>query len=300
MPSPVPSSSSRFLGWIHDWNKIRMHLRQCGTKEASLAVIWTEERAAETERVNKACQACRTAWAEAPVSLGENIKCLLFPLLLSMGSCASPVNRQLSNHKSRTAFPTTWLVSLRSRCASGLLQHAWLREMHNTGVRPAQAGRMTWVRDWKHSVSFFNFFPNLHPKGTEEFYRYYIQHETHFHSVKCIWKSNVVAVQLLPSSTTAVWEGVCWVHHLLMAPWLEVNYLIRLIEVWPPNVVLYINMYVCMYAVEFKGVYVMQRFFSLFIFCFLLWHVSESYNMYVGWRSHLLQLPPWLVQVGEK
>lgn len=155
LPSPVPSSSSRFLGWIHDWNKIRMHLRQCGTKEASLAVIWTEERAAETERVNKACQACRTAWAEAPVSLGENIKRLLFPLLLSMGSCASPVNRQLSNHKSRTAFPTTWLVSLRSRCASGLLQHAWLREMHNTGVRPAQAGRLTWVRDWKHSVSVF-------------------------------------------------------------------------------------------------------------------------------------------------
>lgn len=56
-----------------------------------------------------------------------------------------------------------------------------------------------------------------------------------------------------------------------------------------------------MYAVEFKGVYVIQKDFPLFIYFLLpLWHVSESYNIYVGWRSHLLQRPPWVLQVREK
>lgn len=40
------------------------------------------------------------------------------------------------------------------------------------------------------------------------------------------------------------------------------------------------------------------NFFS-YLFLLPLWQVSESYNMHVEWRSHLLQLPPWILQERE-
>lgn len=146
-----------------------------------------------------------------------------------MGSCASPVNRQLSNHKSRTAFQTAWLISLRNCWALGYCSiHGWGKCTTLEWDQPKLAGWHGWGTGSRVLASLFFFFPHVHLKGTEEFYRYYVQHETHFLSVECIWKSNVEAVQLLPSSTTAVWEGVCWVHHLLVAAWLEINYPIHL------------------------------------------------------------------------
>lgn len=172
LPSPVPASSSRFLGRIHDWNKIRMHFRQRGTKEAAFAVIWTEERATETESINKACQAYRTAWAEAPVSLGRSVERLLLPLLLSMGCCANPVSSQLSKTKRGDGFPNYLARLFKERlCLLALAASAVEAGAPQQGskISPHRGNEGRWIGSLLSALLFyFIFFPNLHPKGTDK------------------------------------------------------------------------------------------------------------------------------------